>query len=234
MNTRETAILAGKSINIDVYQEAGTSPTSAVVVAYGTEGMNPPFNSLIEEFCEATAKAGYLTILPHYFDSTGTRAGLTGVTSHLNRSGEWIDTLAASVDWVKSKKINGGKVAFVGFSLGANIVLNAGLKSGVSVIVDYFGPVEKFGILPMPNVMGLTKQRVQGMPPTLIHHGTKDFIVPDSQSAILKGWLDAHGIECEYVNDYDCGHPGQPELPWTAGAQTSSISRTATFFQSYI
>ncbi len=44
MPTRETPVLAGKPINVDIYQDGATTPNSAVIVAYGTEGMNPPFN----------------------------------------------------------------------------------------------------------------------------------------------------------------------------------------------
>lgn len=225
MVTRETVTLVGKSISVDVYQEGATLPRTAVIVAYGTEGMNPPFNLLIEDFCKAMATEGYLTILPFYFQSTGTTAGTSGVVADLKKSGTWIDTLTASIDWVTGK-ISGSKVALVGFSLGANMVINAALKKQVTAVVDYFGPVDQFGILPMPPAMRLTKQRVQSLPPVLIHHGNRDIIVPDTQSQHMKGWL---SNSCQFFNDYDCGHPGQREGAWTADAQKKSVHRTNAF-----
>jgi dienelactone hydrolase len=225
MVTRENVTLVGKSISVDVYQKGATPPRTAVIVAYGTEGMNPPFNSLIEDFCKAMATAGYLTILPFYFQSTGTTAGTSAVVADLNKSGTWIDTLTASIDWVTGK-ISGSKVALVGFSLGANMVINAALKKQVTAVVDYFGPVDQFGILPMPPAMRLTKQRVQSLPPVLIHHGNRDIIVPDTQSQHMKGWLSNN---CQFFNDYDCGHPGQLEGQWTTAAQKKSVDRTIAF-----
>lgn len=233
MVTRETATLAGRPINVDVYKEGASTPVTAVIVAYGTEGMNSPFNSLIEDFCDATAKAGHLVVLPHYFESTGTKAGTMGVSADLNKSATWIETLAACVDWVKPQ-ISGDKVSFVGFSLGANLVLNAALKNPVTAVVDYFGPVDRFGILPMPTAMRLTDSRVSSLPPVMIHHGNRDIVVTDSQSQKLKQWLDRHMINCEFHNDYDCGHPGQPEgIKWTAKAQKDSLSRTIAFLDSF-
>lgn len=229
MVNRETAMLVGKPISVDVYQESATTPGSAVIVAYGTEGMNPPFNSLIEDFCKAMATAGYLTVLPFYFESTGTTAGTPGVVADLNKSGTWIETLTASIDWV-TRKISSSNVALVGFSLGANMVVNAALKKQVTAVVDYFGPVDQFGMLPMPSAMRLTKLRVKSLPPVLIHHGNRDIVVPDTQSRHLKGWLDGHSNRCQFFNDYDCGHPGQPEgVEWTAAAQKDSANRTIAF-----
>lgn len=234
MPIRETPILDGKPINVDLYQDAATTPDKAVIVTYGTEGMNPPFNALLVRFCEEVAKAGYLTVLPYYFESTGTLPGTVGVTADLNKSEKWIDTLASAIDFVNGK-INGGKVAFVGFSLGANIVLNAALKRSVTAVVDYFAPVDRFGLLSMPPAMRLTQPRVSSLPPVLIHHGNRDIVVPDSQSQKLKGWLDAHGTRCELNNDYDCGHPGQSEgVEWTATAQTDSIQRTIQFLKTIL
>jgi dienelactone hydrolase len=228
MVNRETAILAGKTINVDVFKEGGATAATAVIVAYGTEGMNPGFSSLIESFCNEAAKAGHLVVLPYYFESTGTTAGTQGVVSDLNKSETWIDVLAACVDWAAGK-IGSGKVTLVGFSLGANLVLNTALKKSVSAVVDYFGPVDRFGILPMPDAMRLTSSRVSSLPPVLIHHGNRDIIVSDSQSQKLKQWLDGHGIHCVFHNDYDCGHPGQPESDWSASAQVDSLNRTLLF-----
>lgn len=228
MVTRESAMLAGRTINVDVYKEGAAIPNSAVIVVYGTEGMNAPFRSLIDDFCDATAKAGHLVVLPYYFESTGTTAGTLGVTTDLGKSGTWIDTLAECVDWVAGR-VGSGKITFVGFSLGANLALNAALKKSVGSVVDYFGPVDQFGILPMPDAMRLTDSRVSSLPSVLIHHGNLDIIVPDSQSQKLKQWLDGHGIRCEFHNDYDCGHPGQPDGDWSASAQVKSLNRTHLF-----
>lgn len=228
MKNRITHDLAGKMINVDVYQKAGVTPVRAIVVAYGTEGMKSPFDALIDSFCDAMAEEGYLTVLPYYFESTGTAAGLAGVSADLDQTDVWIDTLAAAAAWM-SGKFTSGKVGLVGFSLGANQILNAALKSPVAAVVDYYGCVDQFGVGPLPVAAQLTKPRVKVLPPTLIHHGNVDFIVRDSQSSKLKGWLNDHGIASTYYNDYDCGHPGQPERGWSPAAQKASTQRTSKF-----
>ena len=94
----------------------------------------------------------------------------------------------ASVAWAKARG-GDGDVAFVGFSIRANLVLNAALKKSVSAVVDYFGPVDRFGVLAMPDAMRLSDFGVSSLP-VLIHHGNQDIVVPDSQSQKLKGWPD--------------------------------------------
>lgn len=233
MKTPTTHDLAGKSISVDVYQKSGTTPDRAMVVAYGTAGMDFPFDRLIDEFCEAMADEGYLVVLPYYFESTATNSGLAGVSADLNKTARWIDTLAAAADWMTGQ-YTVENVVLAGFSLGANQVLNAALKSPVAGVIDYFGPVDSFGEWEMPIAAKLTKPRTKGLPPTLIHHGNADLVVPDSQSSMLKGWQDSHLLECTFHNDYACGHPGQTDGGWTAAAQKKAIDRSAEFLENLI
>ncbi len=231
MKSQHSIALSSHAIPATVFQAATASPKSAVVVAYGTEGAKPPFGKLIEHYCEGLAKAGYLVVFPDYFSSTSTAPGLATVAPDLSKIGTWVEVVSELGEWTSSQ-VATGPVALLGFSLGANVVLNAALQRDVTAIVDFFGPVTSFGVLPLPSNAELSKGRADGLPPTLIHHGRNDLIVRPNQSATLEGWLDDHGIECVVHDDYDSGHPGQPEMGWSDADRDTSLSNTIAFLSS--
>ncbi|MFM8582963.1 MAG: dienelactone hydrolase family protein, partial [Planctomycetaceae bacterium] len=208
------------------------SAGKSIVVAYGTEGLNGPFGTLIRSFCADVAKAGITAVLPYYFDIVGTKPGTKSVGDALTSANmrAWATALGAAVRWCQAKQGN-DRIGLVGFSRVAHIAAQTSLAVPVKCFVDFFGPMARFGMLPFPAGEEMTPALASKLPPTLIHHGKKDFFVSPSESANLSTWLTAAGVPCELHDKYDCGHPGQPELAWTDAAQKDATRATLTFLK---
>lgn len=230
--TQQKLTVGSRSVDLSVWVPATGTAKHAVVVAYGTSGMTPPFGKLITDFCTTLADAGYLVLLPDYFQSTGSQAGLFVVYSSESEYAQWIETLTAAANEAQ-RMLPAGKIAFAGFSLGGNLALNAALKFPAACVIDYFAPVSRFTLLSMHASVRITEARAKKLPATLIHHGNADAIVLPTQSQQLSDWSTKNGIpECTLYTDYNCGHPGQPiGVPWTDKADKQSATRTLAFLK---
>lgn len=199
------------SVNMSVWTPPTGSALHAVVVAYGASGMDPPFNSMIEGFCRTVAAAGYLVLLPHYFQSTGTHPGLDVVCSGEAVFRQWVEVLTTAAEEARAS-LPAGKLAFVGFSLGGNLALNAALAFPATCVIDYFGPVDIFNeknFPVMPNAILMTKARAAKLPPLLIHQGGIDYVVSPEQSTKLAGWCLKSPPTCTLLQYEKSGHPDQ-------------------------
>lgn len=86
-----------KRINASYWEPtAAASRNKVVVVAYGSLAMNPPFGAMIEAFCEALCRDGYLVVLPGYFETTGTKPNLLAVAASDATFNTWIACLSAA------------------------------------------------------------------------------------------------------------------------------------------
>lgn len=235
-------ITYGPSISADWYEPtAMTYPVA--VVSYGTEGMNQPFDSLINSFCLELSKADIAVIRPDFFKATNTSPGMQGVlqSGPSSRFDDWVKAIRDAAEYALNLPKSNGKVAFVGFSLGANLSLRAAAEFAPkpSAVVDFFGPIES---IPQS---AITSGVAAKLPPVLIHHGNEDGIVKFSESVELEGWLKAAGVACEFDKAAypGSGHPGQkrareflPHLPdadWSADAQKKSISASIGFLKKH-
>ena len=231
----ETVKLLGKNISVEVWRPTGALPRSGVVVAYGTEGMLSPFDTTIRDFCAGLAAKGWLVARPDFFTATATSPGVGSVSMALYlHGGSWVSCLSECLVWTRTQ-VNGGKVALAGFSLGGNLVLNAALAGGAAAVVDYFGPVEKFGVEPLPTATRLTAARCAKMPQALIHHGKIDKVVPLSESDRLASWLVANQVPHKFWKDYNCGHPGEQKgKSWPLPAEQLALTRTIQFLGTHL
>jgi len=228
--TKQTSSLpvAGKSISCSFWTPApAVDRKKAVIVAYGSMGMQGDFGRMIEQFCAGLCKAGYFVVLPAYFECSGTVPGLLAAASTNATFDKWVSCLSAATLWARSKT-GTPAVALLGFSLCGNLVLKSALAFAVDAVIDFFGPLN------LPEDAGshaLTQARIGGLPKTQIHHGKKDTVVPlKSSSEILRGWLSVKGVKCDAHLDYSCGHPGDRQSPpWNAAAEKKSLDRTITF-----
>jgi dienelactone hydrolase len=89
----------GRDIPVEVFPGTGTGPRPAVVVVYGTRGMNTPFGDSIRGFAKKLAASGCTALIPDYFRGTGTPAstnleGDVVVMSAVQPSrDEWVTTI---------------------------------------------------------------------------------------------------------------------------------------------
>jgi dienelactone hydrolase len=224
---------------MDVFDPpTGVTPLGkSVVVAYGTDGLSVESQPLLYGFCGGDlANAGYTTVLPHYFEATKTTPGFKSVPGDITTANLklWTDAIVAAVAWCTGEQKN-DKVALIGFSLGGYMAARAALATPVKALVDFFGPMTRFGtnpkagLIPYPTDEEITEDKAKALPTTQIHHGTMDLIVVPSESALLASWRQKAGKPVDLHDKYVCGHPQQPELPWTLAAQSAATIAVLKF-----
>jgi dienelactone hydrolase len=219
-------------VDMEVFAPSGVLSTpQSVVVAYGTDGLIGSSQKLLEDFCrDDLAKAGYTAVLPRYLEITRT-APLAGVLSGLTATNlkEWTRALVEAVSWCKTNQGN-DNVALIGFSLGGYMAARTALATPVKAVVDFFGPMNRFGAMTFPAGEEFDDKKAKGLPPTQIHHGTLDSVVAPTESADLERWLVTAGIRCEFHHTYVCGHPQDREAPpWTPAEQNVATGRALKF-----
>jgi dienelactone hydrolase len=236
-------ITYGNGITADCY-EPNTTTFPVAVVSYGTEGMNPPFDRLIDDYCLELSKAEIAVIRPDYFKATNTSPGMQGVfqSGAPSRFDDWVEAIKDAANYALGLPKANGKLAFVGFSLGANLALRAAsdFAPKPSAVIDFFGPIVSIPQSEISSVMAAQ------LPPVLVHHGKEDGIVKFSESVELESWLKAAGVACEFERAAysSSGHPGQkrareflPHLPdadWSVADQQKSIASSIAFLKKHL
>jgi carboxymethylenebutenolidase len=160
----------GKEIPIDIIVPVGNGPRPAVMVLHGSGGISD-FPQQIREL----ASRGYVVMIPHYFDSTGTSwADLESIRRH---GLMWGKTALDAVSCAKElPEVDANSIGILGFSLGGYLAIAvAAHVPDIKCVVEFFGGVpEKF----LPEIVRL--------PPTLIIHGEDDRVVPVRHAFDLK------------------------------------------------
>jgi carboxymethylenebutenolidase len=186
--------------------EGGKHP--ALVVLHAVDGVEGACAPLYQNLGREYARRGYILLLVHYFDRTGTekedreayRELFLNYFSRRERApdvaakirelfGAWVDTVGDAVRYARTQpEVDGDRVGLVGFSLGASLALAAASRNDLKLAAV----VEFFGALPRELHPGLRK-----MPPTLIFHGEADRIVPVEEAYLLTGVLLARNLQPE-------------------------------------
>jgi len=160
----------GKGIHIDVILPPERGWWPAVIVLHGSGGISD-FPKHIGEL----ASCGYVVMVPHYFESTGTSwADLDSIRRHGLIWGETI--LDATAFAKKLPEVDPESIGLLGFSLGGYLAIAVAAHApDIKCVVEFFGGIpEKF--LPA----------IDHLPPTLILHGEDDRIVPVRHAMQLK------------------------------------------------
>ena len=178
----------GAFISVEVFAPAGTGRHPAAIMLHGTFGLLPHYRDDILSLGEALAAKGIVTLLPHYFDRTGTTPGPEALAEIGRHSAAWRRTCCDTLLFGRGhSRVDAGRLGVLGFSLGGRFALSLAMTppAGISLkcAVDFFGPVVN---------PPLTGNRA-AMPPVLIHHGERDDLVPISDSRQLVGELRAAG-----------------------------------------
>lgn len=184
----------GKPIAVEVFEPKGDGKHPAVLIFHGAGGMQIGGPAFLET-SRRLAGAGYVAMVVHYFDRTGTsRADGDAMAQHYRT---WMDTLADAIAYAKARPdVDPDRVGLVGFSLGAYLALSeASRNEGVAAVAEYFGG------LPRELAAGLTK-----MPPTLILHGDADSVVPVSEAKALEKLLTEKMLPFEIQIYVGAGH----------------------------
>jgi carboxymethylenebutenolidase len=162
----------------------------AVLVLHGSGGASD-FPESVREL----ANRGYITLVPHYFESTGTSwADLDSIRRH---GLTWGQTLLDAVEFARRlPNVDSQSVGLLGFSLGGYLaVAVAAHDRGIKCVAEFFGGVpERF----LPSI--------EHLPPTLILHGQDDEIVPVRHAVELKQLCERKGFYFEMELYPGAGH----------------------------
>jgi carboxymethylenebutenolidase len=165
----ETFPSHGKKVAVDRFTPTAPGRYPLVVVLHGHGGIAPEGRgSSLHEEARRLARQGYVALVPHYFDRTGTKF------NNAVRNGRyykvWRETIADAVTYGgKLPQVDRRRVGLIGHSLGASVVVSCGMVDRrISAVVEYAGGlvfIDGPPVQPVP------------MPPTLILHGDADTVV---------------------------------------------------------
>lgn len=164
----------GKTIKVERFEPAGEGKHPAVLVLYGAGGMKVGgvvFRGVAQEL----ARRGYVAVLVHYFDRTGTEFG--DAKTNFKEFATWLKTIGDAVSYTSAlENVDDKHVGLLGFSLGAFLSLSEAVHDPrIGAVVEFFGG------LPQPLV-----ERIDQLPPTLILHGEEDHVVPVTEARRLE------------------------------------------------
>jgi len=135
----------GNPITVDVFLPAAGGLHPAIVVAYGTEGLGVirgyDAGAAIRGFAEYLADAGFVVLVPHYFERTQTLPGFETVLPVYARYRDgWLETLDDCLNYAASRTadVDKTKIGLLGFSLGGHLRGAAAIKSSKQRTADFF------------------------------------------------------------------------------------------------
>lgn len=179
----------------------------AVMVLHGSGGVSD-----FPEDVRELANRGYITLTPHYFESTGTSwADLDSIRRH---GLTWGQTVLNAVECARGlPNVNSQSIGLLGFSLGGYLaVAVAAHDRRIKCVAEFFGGVpERF----LPSI--------EHLPPTLILHGQDDEIVPVRHALELKQLCEKKGFYFEMELYPGAGHN------FSGAFMRTAIERTIAF-----
>jgi len=196
----------GKSIRLDAHlPENPSTPLPAVIALYGAGGNV----SGMEQYAGVLAAQGFAVYLLHYFDRTGTEFADKQII--FRNFPLWMKTLWDAISFVEKRpQVDAGRIALLGFSLGAYLSLaTSAIDPRVKIVVEFFGG--------MPKEMKLFMRRLC---PVLILHGEDDATVPVEEAYNLQKLLEKKNIPYEIKIYPKVGHGFETET-WKDAGQRS-------------
>src|SRR5271165_4214281 len=106
MSTVETFPSGTKSIAVEVSTPTTPGKYPAVLVVYGTDGLNDDhgFGTALRAFATRLAGEGFVALIPDYFQSTGTTPGAASVwLSPSSFLDTWTGTLADAATFANGR-----------------------------------------------------------------------------------------------------------------------------------
>jgi dienelactone hydrolase len=208
----------GKDIGVECFSPAGGGKQPVLVVLHAVDGIDGDLADRYRAAARLAAARGYLVLLVHYIDRTGTAkkdvAGYRELfVGYFRRkehtaeevrqverlSAEWVGAVCDAVAYARTlPNADGDRVGLVGFSLGATVALTAAAKHDLKLAAL----VDLFGALPAE----LRRDPLKNLPPTLVIHGDEDQVVPPEQAYIFIGLLSLRKVKHEAEVYRGTGH----------------------------
>jgi carboxymethylenebutenolidase len=218
----------GVHIDTDLYEPRGVANKSAIILAYGSDGLidnkNGPWATMIREYANDLAQKGFHALVPNYFLRTGTPANSIdyqrgGALEVMKHKDEWQSTVADAVQYAKTLPgIDASRIGLLGYSLGAYLSLR--LRAQAKAIVAFFPPW----------MDGLGPRTTAGLP-VHIHYGDKDFLDFAGNTGPIEQELRKNGAVVTLHCYPGANHGFSGSDPANSTARTKSKARTIEFFE---
>jgi dienelactone hydrolase len=244
----ETFPVGSIRVKVERFEPKSGGRHPAVVLLHGVDGLWQ-MGDIYRASATRLADKGFVVLLPHYFDRTGTQptdvplllSDFRGYLEDTKDSSDkwqkvhvpfeaWLEVVRAGVTHARGlDSVSEGRVGLVGISLGGYLALTAGTddRLGVGAVVDHFGG--------MPRCVRST---VRAMPPTLLVHGDRDTTVPIREAYLVRDALLGRKLACELKVYEGIGHVFMDEdgsISWNgARALFDAEERTATFLNRHL
>ncbi len=205
-----------RQIHVETYAPAAPGRHPAVIVLHGADNFEP-HSVAYRASARDLAEHGYVALLIHYFDATGTTsADRDSISRHFL---DWMETAAGAVTFAAAKdNVDPERIGLAGFSLGASLALSlASQDARIAAVAEFYGT--------LPDLAAAFLKR---MPPVLILHGSADPLVPSAEATKLKTLLQSMGVPCEMKI-----YPGQGH-GFTGAAASDAEARTLSFFDRFL
>jgi carboxymethylenebutenolidase len=189
-----------KPIRLDAYLPGEAEGQLPAVIALHGAGGNV---SGMERYAGMLAVQGFAVYVLHYFDRTGIESA--DKATIMRNFPLWMKTLWDAISFVETQPpVDGGRIALLGFSLGAYLSLaNSAIDHRVKAVVEFFGG--------MPKEMNFFMRRLC---PVLILHGEADATVPVEEAYQLQRLLKKKGIAYEIKIYPGAGHGFEDQAIW--------------------
>src|SRR5437867_11844272 len=222
----------GADITAELFSPPVVGKHPLVIMAYGTGGMMAPFGPMYISFPCGLAKACVFCLLPDYLAITKTPHDLEMWNSLSTCRTAWVSALCDAVTNVMTlSQVDVSRVALGGFSLGGNLMIHAAQTNRAKAFVDFFAPI----VSKLDPGSQIAAPMASSLPPTLIHHGKQDSIVPFGDSVLLEGWLKTATIDNKLISYETQGHPSSSDYSsWSPKSQNDSLVSTVKFLQTYL
>lgn len=136
------------------------------------------------------AGSGFAVYAPHYFDKTGTQWASAETILDGKHFPVWLAAARDAIGFAAARpKVDAGRVALIGISLGGYLAVAAGIEEAVEK-GRVRAVIELSGGLPT----GWAERVSRKMAPVLLIHGEQDSVVPVSEARELQRVLAAHGV----------------------------------------
>ena len=218
----------GVHIATDLYKPTGVANKSAIILAYGSDGLidnkNGPWATMIGEYAGELAQKGFHALVPDYFLRTGTPANSIdyqrgGALEVMKHKDEWQSTIADAVQYAKTLPgIDSSRIGLLGYSLGAYLSLR--LRAHAKAMVAFFPPW----------MDGIGPGTTPGLP-VQIHYGDKDFLEFASNTGPIEQELRKNRAAVTLHCYPGANHGFSGSDPANASARTKSKARTIQFFE---
>ncbi len=207
----------GKDVIVDVFSPGAAGKYPAIVVVHGVGGVGEGKRSDSHARARELARAGYVTLVPHYFGSL--KPDPKNGRKNARSFSFWERTVSETVGHaMRRPDVDATRIGLLGSSMGTWVSLSVAARDRrVSAVVENFGG--------WPEWEELNPAR---LPPVLILHGDSDRNVSVQEAYKLEQLLKQAGVSYEMKIYEGAGHG------FRGADRDDALQRTIEFFDTHV